>query len=89
MIPIIVKIAKKTNGKVSKALSATTVAKVSSIGYPLSLDRIYALTGSPPPLPAGVILFVAKPTITIGNNSLIDISIPSILLMICQRKVYK
>lgn len=86
---ITVKIANIINGKVSNVLSATTVANASCIGYFPSLDKIYALTGSPPPRPEGVILFTARPTKVIGSNFLKLISISAKLLRICQRRVYK
>ena len=73
----------------SNALSATTVAKDSSIVTPISLDKIYALTGSPPPLPIGVMLLAARPTRVIGSNFLILKFISAILAIIRHLKVYK
>ena len=88
-IAAIVIAANTTNGKVSKALSATTVANVSSNGYPFSLDRRYALTGSPPPRPDGVRLLIARPTSSIGSVFLTLVLISARSLRTFQRNVYR
>lgn len=52
-------------------------------------ERIYALTGSPPPRPDGVMLLTASPTMTIGRRLLRMTLISAMLLTIFHREYIK
>ena len=86
---IIVIIASSMNGTVSSALSVTTVAKDCENVSSDSFDSKYALTGSPPPLPLGVMLFTARLKSTIGSNCFSGNFLSSDCSMNSHLKVYR